>query len=78
MRFAPGFLDEDSEEFWTYAFVWWVPEDSPIDPESLSTHLEAYFRGLATSVAKSREFDVGNATFSASLTGTDDGIAGVA
>lgn len=73
LRFAPGMFEEGSADFWSYAFVWWIDEDEPTDLESLATHLATYFRGLAHSVAKTREFEVGEATFKAALEPVDGG-----
>jgi len=67
LRFSPGMFDAESEEFWSYAFIWWVAPDAQRDAESLSRHLETYFRGLAGAVAGSREISVGDAGFSASI-----------
>ena len=54
LRFAPGMFEQGSEEFWSYAFVWWVGPDEPHDLETMAGYLEDYFRGLARAVA--REF----------------------
>jgi len=45
LRFAPGMFDADSEDFWTYAFIWWIPEETSIDPDSLGPRA-GYERGL--------------------------------
>lgn len=47
LRFAPGMFEPESEDFWTYAFVWWIPSSSIINGEILQRDLEAYYRGLA-------------------------------
>ena len=79
LRFAPGMFEEGSSEFWTYAFVWWVGSDEPVDVPALSRHLETYFRGLAAAVAESRGFEVGDATFGAALEADlDRGFSGTA
>jgi hypothetical protein len=59
LRFAPGMFKEGSADFWSYAFVWWVPEETGFETERLQTDLERYFRGLTTAVAEAREFDPG-------------------
>lgn len=58
LRFAPGMFESDSEDYWTYAFVWWLKGDVPIDSESLEDGLEEYFEGLSKAVAESGEFDL--------------------
>lgn len=60
LRFAPGMFDEGSEDFWSYAFVWWVPVGAHFETEQLETDLENYFRGLTRAVAESRDFDPGD------------------
>lgn len=73
LRFAPGMFEEDSDELWSYAFVWWIGPSEPTDAVSLSKHLEDYFRGLARAVAESREVEVGNATFEAEIESGGEG-----
>ncbi len=65
LRFSPGMFDAESEQFWTYAFVWWIPLGTELKPAKLAADLEAYFRGLARAVAASQEFDPGELTVSA-------------
>lgn len=67
LRFAPGMFDAESDEFWTYAFVWWVSIDTKLPPERLESDLESYFRGLSVAVAKAREFDPGEPTYKVEL-----------
>jgi len=74
LRFAPGMFNADSEELWSYAFVWWIGEAEPVDTDSLSRHLEEYFRGLAHAVGESRGVEIGDATFEAAL--SENGLIG--
>jgi hypothetical protein len=67
LRFAPGMFQEGSEDFWTYAFVWWIPEETEIHPERLAADLEAYFSGLAIAVADSRGFDASAGTYDVTI-----------
>ncbi|MFT5233529.1 MAG: hypothetical protein ACI9UK_000975 [Candidatus Krumholzibacteriia bacterium] len=48
LRFAPGWRNVEAEDFWTYAFVWWVPDSTIINAEVLQSDLDAYYRGLAS------------------------------
>ncbi|MCH9651981.1 MAG: hypothetical protein K0U98_27375 [Deltaproteobacteria bacterium] len=57
LRFSPGMFKEGAEDFWTYAFIWWVPEDSKIQEEMLETSLTAYFEGLAKAVGEAKGID---------------------
>ncbi len=67
LRFSPGMFDADSEQFWSYAFIWWVNLDSETDADSLSIYLDSYFQGLADAVAQSRELDISGAHFASSI-----------
>jgi hypothetical protein len=71
LRFAPGMFTADSNDFWTYAFVWWIAGDTTINPDSLATDLEIYFSGLADAVAKEREIDASGATYDVQLAAPD-------
>jgi hypothetical protein len=50
LRFAPGFSDASAPGFWSYAFVWWLDDDRPVDAASLAADLITYFDGLASAV----------------------------
>ena len=62
LRFAPGMFKAESEDFWTYAFIWWIADQSSLDPEDLAKDLEFYFAGLTRAVAEDRGFDSSGAT----------------
>lgn len=72
LRFAPGMFEPDSEGFWTYAFLWWLPLETRLDADGLAADLEVYFRGLTRSVAEERGFDPGEPEVSAELRETPD------
>ncbi len=67
LRFSPGMFKPESEEFWTYAFVWWVPISTALDAAALGSDLEAYFRGLSKSVNESQDFEPEKMEFHAEL-----------
>lgn len=67
LRFAPGMFEEGRSDFWSYAFVWWVPEETELDTDRLESDLESYFRGLTRAVAESRDFDAGEPRFEVNL-----------
>lgn len=67
LRFAPGMFEKGADDFWTYAFVWWVHPDGPTDTQALASHLETYFRGLTAAVAASRSIDASQAAFGTHL-----------
>lgn len=67
LRFAPGMFQEGSSDFWSYAFVWWVPEGTGFETERLQKDLERYFQGLTTAVAEARDFDPGEPDYDVQL-----------
>jgi hypothetical protein len=46
IRFAPGWAAPESEEYWTYAFLWWLQGSPTINAPTLGHQLEAYYTGL--------------------------------
>lgn len=46
LRFAPGWSDSTSQEFWTYTFVWYIDNDTSLTAASLATTMDMYFDGL--------------------------------
>ncbi len=46
LRFAPGWSDSTSLEFWTYTFVWYVDEKSPMTEAKLTEYFNYYYDGL--------------------------------
>lgn len=71
LRFSPGMFAEMKIDFWSYAFVWWVPKETHFDADRLQTDLESYFRGLTTAVAEAREFDPGEPDHDVQLAAID-------
>lgn len=76
LRFAPGMFTPGAEDYWTYAFVWWIPIDTDPGVERLQADLEAYFFGLTRVVARGNGFDPGNPTYEAKLSRIDEGDPG--
>lgn len=52
VRFAKGWGKPDSEEFWTYAFLWYLDEDPKLTEQKLEKDIAAYFDGLMSLVGK--------------------------
>ena len=52
VRFAPGWADSTSTQFWTYTFAWYVDGDASLTEQRLATLVENYFGGLTRSVGK--------------------------
>ena len=73
LRFAPGVFVPASEEFWTYAFCWWLPEDTFLDSQLLEGDLATYFAGLTASVTESEHFAADDPRFAIDLVPERDG-----
>jgi len=52
VRFAPGWGKKGSEEYFTYAFLWYLDEDPKLSSSTLESEFEAYFDGLIAAVSK--------------------------
>lgn len=46
LRFTPNWNKPESDEFWTYMFVWYVANDKTITKEKLTTYFNSYYDGL--------------------------------
>ncbi len=53
-HFPKGWRKEDSNEFWSYAFVWSINYNREITAKELETNLQIYFDGLMKSVNKEK------------------------
>lgn len=58
IRFAPGMFQPDSESFFSYALVFWLPETQPLTQKQLHDEFLKYYRGLATAVSRGRKLGV--------------------
>jgi hypothetical protein len=54
VRFAPGWGDPKSEEYWSYAYLWWLEGSQQIDAATLQMYLKAYYDGLVARNVKER------------------------
>ena len=52
LRFAPGMFKADAPDFFSYALLFWLPDDTDIDAKTLERELLVYYRGLAAAVLK--------------------------
>lgn len=57
IRFAPGWHDPSSEDFWTYYFVWYIDKSEKIADANLKAILENYYNGLMNFVLKQESKD---------------------
>lgn len=46
IRFAPGWGNDHSNEYWSYAFLWYLDGYEKIDAGILKKNLKAYYSGL--------------------------------
>jgi len=49
IRFTPGWGKVTSDEYWSYAFLWYLEGDVKLDPEIIDNNLNAYYTGLIAS-----------------------------
>lgn len=54
VRFSPGWGDIESEEHWSYCYLWWLEGKPKIEPSILESNLTAYYSGLVTRNITSR------------------------
>lgn len=52
IRFAPGWANPESDDYWTYAFVWYIDGQQNITDSIVNAHLQAYYTGLVASNTK--------------------------
>jgi len=53
-RFAPGWSDKTSDEFWTYSFAWYVDGNINLTEQKLQELTAIYFNGLTQVVGESK------------------------
>ena len=46
IRFAPGWAKAKSDEYWSYAFLWYLEGDAKMDAKIIESNLKAYYSGL--------------------------------
>jgi len=46
LRFAPGWNNPGSQEFWAYTFAWYVEKDSAMTENKLDAYFTMYYDGL--------------------------------
>jgi hypothetical protein len=55
IRFAPGWGNAQSNEYWAYAFLWSLEGTPEINAEIIQRNLSAYYAGLIASNIESRK-----------------------
>lgn len=46
IRFTPGWAKLQSEEYWSYAFLWYLDGQPSFDAQTIASNLKAYYTGL--------------------------------
>lgn len=46
IRFTPGWGKIETNEYWSYAFLWYLDDKATIDPAIIEKNLTAYYTGL--------------------------------
>jgi hypothetical protein len=46
IRFTPGWGKTESDEYWTYAFLWYLDGSIKTDAQVIADHLKNYYTGL--------------------------------
>ena len=72
VRFAPGMFSPDAEDFFTYCFVFCLPNQTPPNQKTLTEELLKYYRGLAVAVTRRSGIDVKAASFTLKITPVKD------
>ena len=49
IRFSPGWAKVKSDEYWTYAFLWYLDTPPKMDEKIIAENLKAYYTGLLKS-----------------------------
>ena len=68
LRFAPGMFRADAPDFFSYALLFWLPDDTEISAKVMERELLAYYRGLAAAVLKSKKQEVDTKAFTLTIT----------
>ncbi|HEY0060168.1 MAG TPA: hypothetical protein VGB56_13615, partial [Flavisolibacter sp.] len=59
VRFAPGWADPKSDEYWSYAYLWWLEGIKDFDAATLQNYLKDYYNGLVTRNVSERNIPAG-------------------
>ena len=55
IRFTPGWGKSKSDEYWTYAFLWYLDGNQKTDEKIVAENLKAYYAGLVGSNIEPRK-----------------------
>lgn len=46
IRFTPGWSKRETDEYWSYAFLWYLDSTKNLDAKTIENNLTAYYTGL--------------------------------
>jgi len=55
IRFTPGWAKVNTDEYWSYAFLWYLDGKQAMTPQIIETNLKAYYTGLVGMNIESRK-----------------------
>lgn len=58
IRFAPGMFKADSDSFFSYTLLFWLPSDQKVDAKAIERELLVYYQGLCQAVSKGKNQQV--------------------
>jgi hypothetical protein len=58
VRFAPGWAEHTSEEYWSYSYLWWIDGKPEVNAKSLQENLKVYYSGLVGENVKERKIAI--------------------
>jgi hypothetical protein len=67
LRFAPGMYKPESESFFSYAILFWLPGEQKVDAKTMEQEMLAYYKGLCQAVSKGKNKTVDVSTFKVSI-----------
>lgn len=76
IRFTPGWNKIENNEYWSYAFLWFIDGVQTFDSKTIENHLTAYYTGLFNINTDKNKIDTANlipVKVSINLKKTDDG-----
>ena len=78
LRFAPGMLQADSENYFSYSFIWWLNGRVATDHRMLRENLLLYYGGLYRAVSKQETKDTSSFAVQIRATREPSWVAGAA
>lgn len=67
IRFAPGMFNASDPGYFSYAFLFWLPEGQKTDPKTMTAELLTYYRGLAKTILAYKKPAVDVASFTLTI-----------